>query len=93
MNKSTYLKSIPIKIGNSVGLGINALNKATGGQLQQVAERAATMGKGGRYVAKILSDAANKDNVGRNALLFTLEQTPEYRQIIKDILGEDESNK
>jgi hypothetical protein len=90
-NRSTYIKSGAIKLGNNLGFGISKLNKATPDQLKQVAEAAMSMGGAGAKVAKSLSEAVNKDQIGRNAMIFSLQQTPEFRQVLEDLLGKEDA--
>jgi hypothetical protein len=38
-------------------------------------------------LSRILSQAGDKDQIGRNALLFSLQQNPAYRKILNDMQG------
>lgn len=81
--------------GNWTGLGLksaadvgNMLYGASPESLQNVARQlsSSTM-EGADQVSKILSEAAGRDRVGRNALIFAAQQNPAYRSVLQSILG------
>lgn len=47
-----------------------------------------TVEKGAQDVANILREAAQRDDIGRNALIFTLMQSPAYRDTLKKYIEE-----
>lgn len=66
-----------------------ALTKMPVDQLAKMGEWASTQGEVGGKIGNILTQAAQKDETGRNALLFTLMQTPAYRTVINNFLGKN----
>lgn len=44
-------------------------------------------------LSRILTQAADRDQVGRQALFFALQQNPEYRKILSDMQGNDVEQK
>lgn len=95
LNRSTYLKSGSITASNLVGRGTDivkkAISSATPDDLKQVAQSLIQKGSpSGMKLASHLSEAMRKDNVGRNAALFSLQQDPNYRQMLKEYFQEEE---
>lgn len=101
-NPSTFIKAGAASVGNIAGkvaqstselakAGTKKLSEATPEQLKQVVNAAMTKGGASMKVVQPLMDAMKKDNVGRNAALFSLQQNPEYREILKDLVSGDEN--
>lgn len=59
----------------------------TADKIGQFANTVGVDGEGGQKVANVLREAANRDSIGRNALMFTLMQNPAYREIINKHSG------
>jgi hypothetical protein len=91
LNKSTYVGPGAVNAGNIAGLAVNKvatdISKATPQQLQEVAKSVMTQGAKGMRLAAELADVMKKDNVGRNAALFAIQQNPEYREMLNKHLG------
>lgn len=60
-------------------------------RFQELASKAASSvtDKASGEVAKVMQQASQKDNVGRNALMFTLMQNPAYREKIHDLIKDE----
>lgn len=74
-------------VATEAGYATNALFKMPAEHLIQLADRLSTSGAGGTQIANILKEAASRDNVGRNALLFTVMQNPAYRKLLGENNG------
>lgn len=87
------MRSAFAKAGNVAGFakvaasnGFRSLSKATPQNLKDFANLVASKGSQSSVkLAKALVDLADKDNAGRNAMLFALEQNPVYRQEMSEI--------
>lgn len=90
LNRSTYIKSGTVSAANVLGMGVKKLSDATPQQLQQITNTLMQRGGKSMKLVQPLVDAMKKDNVGRNAALFALQQNPEYREMLKEFLGEEE---
>ncbi len=55
--------------------------------LQTVANGLMSQGETGQKLGNLLMQAAERDDVGKNALLFSLMQQPQYRELLKTHLG------
>lgn len=89
--KASLAERGPLQIANRVGLGVNSLrNKAPEfwNGVGQAMEK--TGGEAGR-VGTILKNAATKDDLGRNALLFSLQQQPWAREVLDEWFGKDKN--
>lgn len=51
--------------------------------LKTIANVLSTGGKSSLYLADLVSKASKKDDIGRNAAMFSLEQNPEFRKLLK----------
>lgn len=81
MHNLGAMRSAAAKVGNVVGYGIY---NATPNSLMRTAQRLNASGsKASQQVAKVLSEAATKDDRTRNTILFGLMQNPAYRQILE----------
>lgn len=104
LNKSTYIKSGGINVANRAGQAVSAIGQdiapvansigksisaASPNELKQVAQWVMQKGPSGMKLASEISDALKKDNVGRNAALFTLQQNPSYRQMLNEHSKDD----
>ena len=84
-----------IAAGNTGGLAVRALYNMTPDALKGLATNmtanAARLGDSAivSKIANTISQAADRDQVGRNALFFALSQQPAYRDILKKATGED----
>lgn len=81
-NQSTWSKTLPIQAANQAGLLVSKLSNATPQSLKFVAQKVMNKGPVGMKLASQLADAMQKDQVGRNAALFALQQNPEYRKLL-----------
>ena len=82
-NPATYPKSGSAQLGNAIGWGIKEMVpeeivKFSG----QVAKYGGETGK--KFAGKIKS-ISEKDEIGRNAMIFALEQDPEYRKMMAEM--------
>jgi len=100
LNKSTYLKSGTVAGANILGQGVGAvktsLSNATPEYLKQVGQALLLKGPNGMKAASVLSDVikrTQKDNVGRNAALFAMQQDPNYRNMLKDYFTNEDDDK
>lgn len=93
LNPSTLQGAAPATAGNIVGLTQRTIGKAvseaTPQQLKMVVQD--LMSKGGKQLKLVqpLVEAMQKDQTGRNASLFAIQQNPEYRSMLKDYFNED----
>lgn len=73
---------------NIAGLGVKAMYDLSPEMIQNIAK---AVYKGGSAVheqlGKIIEQAAAKDRIGRNAILFAIQQNPKYREIIDGLTG------
>lgn len=79
---------------NLAGRGANALYEATPDAMKQAASAIRSGGSAvHEQVANVLENAAGRDQVGRNALIYALQQNPAYREVLRTALpsGEIES--
>lgn len=78
--------------GNWAGLALRGLYNASPDAIKSVA--AAVADKAGEYgetasrLASVLTQAADRDNTGRNALFFAIEQNPQYRDVLRKLNDE-----
>lgn len=93
-NKLGTFQGNLVQAGNRLGLAANKAPEvaakivgATPEQIAQMAEFVAGLGKKAGGMASKVASMANKDSVGRNAVLFSLQQDPNYRKILHDITG------
>jgi hypothetical protein len=91
-NSGGLAKGIVEKVTNKLAYGGaniagNILYTMTPDAVKDVATRIGQSNQTavGQNLSRILSSAADKDQIGRNALLFSLQQNPEYRQILNDM--------
>ncbi len=81
----------PIWAGNKAGSSIRYLKDTTPQELQDLAKMFAQMGGAGARLAKSLGEIAGKDDQGRNALLFSLQQQPWARELLdKNLSGSND---
>lgn len=90
LNRATFTKSIPIRVGNFVG---RTIHKYSPKQLEDVANQMLLQGGDKAHWGKQLLDAAKKNSVARNSVLFSLEQQPAFREAMKNFLGLEEEDK
>lgn len=74
---------------NWAGIGTKALYDMTPDMLRDLGTKvAAHADPVYQNLGRVLNQAADKDQIGRNALFFSLQQNPEYRKVLKDISGD-----
>lgn len=87
---------------NAVGSGLRWMYNATpdviknlAGSVQQVAATSgdATTKQTATALGNILSQAGDRDQLGRNALFFAVEQNPAYREMLHNVIGTAPDNK
>lgn len=93
-NKLGTFQGNLVQAGNRLGLVANKAPEvaakivgATPEQITQMAQYVAGLGKNASGAASKVASMATKDSVGRNAVLFSLQQDPNYRKILNDITG------
>jgi len=90
------IKALPAIGGNAMGQSVNtgrevikSLYNAAPDQLKSIATgiigRTKELGPMAAKLGNIINQAAEKDSAGRNALFFTIEQNPSYRNILHQI--------
>lgn len=90
------IRGTKLGAGNLLGMGVRQLYNATPEALKQLG--AHIMGTdnslAGQKLGTMLGNASEKDNIGRNALFFAIQQNPEYRRILGDATqpSDDEMN-
>lgn len=93
-NPSTYLTKGTAALGNLAGQAQRAIGskfaEATPEQLKRFGQALLQRGPKGMALAKQMAQVVNKDNVGRNALMFSMQQNPEYRKMIKEFFPGEE---
>lgn len=73
---------------NMAGLAGRGLYDMTPDAIKSLASTLATKATPiAKKLSTILSQASQKDNIGRNALFFAIQQNPEYRKIINEATG------
>lgn len=81
--------------GNSLmATGANATSKIFSMPkqgLQQVAQYLSTQGETGQKLGQLLNQAAERDDVGKNALIFTLMQQTPYRDLLNTHFNSEEN--
>lgn len=91
------IKAAPTIVGNFLGRTTKVLSDATPEQLKQIgsglATRASDLGGAAVNLGNILTQAADRDTAGRNALFFTIEQNPAYRDILRKVTQSSEPEK
>lgn len=76
---------------NMAGTALRGLYNMAPEQLQTLSTKVAqTGGETGKKLSMMINAAAEKDNVGRNALFFAIQQNPEYRRILNNATGNEE---
>lgn len=71
--------------GNIAGYATSRLYNATPELFRQTAERMVKVGgEKAAELGRILGEAASKDHVGRNAIMFAIQQNPEYRKLLDE---------
>lgn len=91
-------RTITTAVGTGISKGMNViqqqsapvvgkiLSQATPEALSDWAEQAATSASPVvQQIGKVFKDAAGRDQIGRNALIFTLLQNPTYRDILHSV--------
>jgi hypothetical protein len=74
---------------NTAGLAVRSLYDMAPEEVQTLAQSVAkTGGELGTKLGGLLSEAAGRDHMGRNALLFGIQQNPAYRDLLKQANGE-----
>lgn len=81
-----------VKKAENVTNPIRTLANSSVEGLTKFADSISSSGDAGQKIASVFREAANRDSVGRNALLFTLMQNPAYREVINNFLGEKKDN-
>ena len=90
-----------VSTGNIIGMGERAVKQAgqilynsapdvVKGLASKLSDNAASFGDNAtvQKLSSVLNEAANRDNIGRNALIFAINQNPSYRDILNKALGE-----
>jgi hypothetical protein len=74
---------------NLAGQAARGVYEMVPAQLRSVSEKLAASASdaASQAVSKILAQAAEKDQIGRNALIFALEQNPDYRAVLHKVTG------
>jgi hypothetical protein len=79
---------------NMTGAGLRGLYNMAPEALKDLSKAVASEGsQAGQKLSVMLSNAAEKDNIGRNALFFAIQQNPEYRRILRNAAGIPEEDK
>ncbi len=98
-NSGGLSKDFFSKVGAKVGYGApnlvgNVLYSLTPDAIRNLGLRIAQGGTPAHQsLGRVLSQAADKDQIGRQALFFALQQNPEYRKILTDMQGNDVEQK
>lgn len=101
-NPATYMKGGIIRAGNFAGQmtpeivkkgaagAMNLIKRASSADLASMSEDLMAKGGVSAKLGRVLQEASKKDNIGRNALIFSLAQNPEFRQEMEALFpGED----
>lgn len=85
-------KSLAMGAANLAGKATSGLSsgisKATPDVLKDIVNAVSTKGSAGMKIAQDINNAMTKDEIAKNATLFALEQNPDVRKLLKDIIGE-----
>lgn len=83
-------------LGNTLGRGAGgvtrAVKNATPEWLKATSEQLITRGGNSARVGKMFGEMANKDDMARNALLFSMMQQPWARETIEEIFGKEDKD-
>jgi len=78
---------------NLIGLAGRGLYDLTPDMVKKLGGHVGSMGSEAAVnLSRILQQAAEKDQVGRNALFFAIQQNPEYRKILRQATGQPEED-
>lgn len=73
---------------NLLGLGLRSMFDMSPEMIQKLAGH---LGNGAtaahKQLGKVLGEASTKDRIGRNALIFAIQQNPAYREILNEVTG------
>lgn len=76
---------------NAVAGATRALYDLTPEAIQNLASGVVKLGtKGSEQLGNILKQSADRDRIGRNALFFAIQQNPQYREILRQVLPNQE---
>ncbi len=98
-NSGGLSKDFLSKVGAKVGYGApnlvgNILYTLTPDAVRTLATRIASGGTAvHQSLGRVLTEASQKDQIGRQALFFALQQNPEYRKILNDMQGNNVEQK
>lgn len=76
-------KSLGLKSAAGLGKVAKSITDSTPDELKSIASSLVQQGGNGYKAAQSIVEALKKDDTGRNAALFTLQQNPAYREMLQ----------
>lgn len=92
-NKSSMIEKGVIRAPNKIGLSINNFKTSNPEVWNSVSQAMQAAGGAAARLGKMLPEISQKDDAGRNAMLFSLQQQPWAREVLDSWFDKDDKNK